>query len=273
MIQKLKSAIGQHLNVLMYRRLQSHSEFHCPLTNSDDIQKLISRLHPIKTQHKLIRMGPNGDGGYLVPDDLEGIEACFSPGVSMVSGFEKECANRGMQVFMADNSVDNPADEHELFHFTKKFIGVTTNRDFMTLDDWVNSSVGDTNSDLLLQIDIEGFEYETFLAMSDKLLSRFRIIVVEFHDLEQLWNRPFFRIAARVFDKILQTHACLHHHPNNCCGSLKKAGLEIPRVTEFTFLRQDRITESEFKNDFPDPLDFDNTDKESLYLPECWYRK
>lgn len=36
----------------------------------------------------LIRLGPNGDGGYLVPDDLTGIEACFSPGVCATSEFE-----------------------------------------------------------------------------------------------------------------------------------------------------------------------------------------
>ena len=30
-------------------------------------------------------IGGAGDGGYLVPDDLDGIEYCFSPGVNLIS--------------------------------------------------------------------------------------------------------------------------------------------------------------------------------------------
>ena len=108
----------------------------------------------------------------------------------------------------------------------------------MTIDNWVKESSLNNDSELLLQIDIEGYEYEVFLSMSDTLIKRFRVIVAEFHSLDQLWNPPFFKLASRAFDKILQTHACIHIHPNNCCGSLRKGGIEIPRVLEFTFLRQ-----------------------------------
>ena len=57
-------------------------------------------------------------------------------------------------------------------------------------------------------------------------------MIIEFHWLPQLWNEPFFAVAARVFAKLLATHAVVHIHPNNCCGSVKSAGLEIPRIAE-----------------------------------------
>lgn len=110
-------------------------------TDNNEVQSLLDKLKPITYGKELIRMGPKGDGGYLVPDDLAGIEACFSPGVDRISGFEKDCANLGMNVFMADKSVQKPAESHDLFHFTKKYLGVTTDDDFMTLDDWVASSL------------------------------------------------------------------------------------------------------------------------------------
>jgi len=233
---------------------------------------LLKRLHPHSTDRKLIRLGPVGDGGYLLPDDLEGVSVCFSPGVSFVSGFEKDCADRGMKVYLADKSVDGPAEPHPLFEFTKKYIGATSGDGFMTLDEWVSgaSSIPE-NSDLLLQIDIEGYEYEVFLAASDALMRRFRIIVAEFHTLEQLWNKPFFSIASRAFDKILQTHLCVHIHPNNCGPALHHNGLEIPRVMEFTFLRRDRVRSSVPQKSFPHPLDSDNTSNPSLPLARCWY--
>jgi hypothetical protein len=225
----------------------------------------------MSTGKELIRLGPKGDGGYLVPDDLEGIEACFSPGVGSLSEFEKQCANRGMKVFLADRSVEKPAESHEQFHFTRKFIGVTTNDDFMTIDDWVALSLPESQADLMLQIDIEGYEYETFLGMSDRLMRRFRIIVAEFHSLDQLWSRPFFRLASRAFEKILQTHTCVHIHPNNYSPPLKKGGLAIPPLAEFTFLRNDRISNPSRAKNFPHPLDVDNTSRPHFPLPKCWY--
>ncbi len=241
------------------------------MTDRNELLRLLKRLYPLSTNKELIRLGPKGDGGYLVPDDLAGIQACFSPGVSLVSGFEEDCAELGIKVFLADKSVDGPVTGHELFCFTKKFVGATSNDDFMTLDHWVTSSLPEINADLLLQIDIEGFEYEVFLSASEALMQRFRIIVAEFHHLDQLWNKPFFNLAGRAFDKILQTHTCVHIHPNNLCGSLNISGINIPTVMEFTFLRNDRFEHSSYQKNFPHPLDSDNTANSSLTLPKCWY--
>ena len=109
-------------------------------TSAGEVEQLIHDLHPISPEIDMIRLGPKGDGGYLVPDDLSGIEACFSPGVSYVSGFEKDCADLGMEVFLADKSVDGPALSHKKFNFTKKNIGAISTDEFMTLDEWVASS-------------------------------------------------------------------------------------------------------------------------------------
>jgi hypothetical protein len=126
----------------------------------------------------------------------------------------------------------------------------------------------------LLQIDIEGFEYETFLGMSDSLMHRYRIIVAEFHSLEQLWNRPFFQLASRAFEKILQTHVCVHIHPNNYHPAFDKEGLSIPRVAEFTFVRKDSVHHATPAKCFPHPLDGDNEPNQPHYpLPACWYGK
>lgn len=240
-------------------------------SEKNDVHALIKKLYPMKTDKELIRLGPNGDGGYLVPNDFEGIEACFSPGVSLISGFEKDCANMGMKTFLADKSVEKPAETHELFSFVKKYIGAYNNDDFMTLDSWVSNSLEDQNSELILQIDIEGYEYEVFLSASEHLMNRFRIITAEFHFLDCFWSKPFFGLARTTFEKILKTHTCVHIHPNNCGGIVNKKGLKIPKLMEFTFLRNDRISFSESAKSFPHKLDYNNTDFPDLLLPKCWY--
>jgi len=243
-----------------------------PLTEKHEVLKLIHGLRPVVGDLELIRLGaPRGDGGYLVPNDLEGIEACFSPGVSFVSSFEKDCADLGMRVFLADGSVDAPAEKHEKFAFIRKFIGASNRPGFITINDWVDQVLPGSHSDLLLQIDIEGAEYEAFYRVSDELMSRFRIIVAEFHLLDHLWSWPFYQIAAPVFEKILETHTCVHLHPNNCGGSRAVDGIEIPAMMEITFLRNDRLRGSALADEFPNRLDRDNIDAPSLPLPPCWY--
>lgn len=239
-------------------------------TPEPKLRRLIDNLRPRSSN--LIRVGPDGDGGYLLPDDLDGIKYAFSPGVSTESGFEADLARRGMRVFMADHSVDGPGEAHENFEFRKKFVGCLSDEQFMTMDEWKDSCLPGYDGDLLLQMDIEGFEYETLYSASPELVRQFRIIVLEVHNIEHWLSRPYFDLVSRVFRKLLRTHRVVHNHPNNCCGSIRTQGLELPRVTELTFHRKDRLRGREPATQFPHPLDADNTGKPPLVLPDCWYR-
>lgn len=243
------------------------------VTSAELVNGLLRQLHPVVAEHGLIRLGPESDGGYLVPNDLAGIEACFSPGVSNVSGFEWDCAERGMEVYLADASVDRPVRTHPRFHFLKKFIGSSAGESFLTLEDWLNESLPSSQSDLLLQMDIEGYEYETLLSTSSAVLRRFRVIVVEFHNLDYLFSEPVFILYARAFERILHTHACVHIHPNNACGSIRVGEVEVPQLAEFTFLRNDRVRTGRYVIEFPHPLDRDNVEGgPPVPLPASCYR-
>ena len=264
MKQFRKTCIRKSLSLLGY--------FPTKKTKQKDLQSLLARLRPMTPEKGLVRIGPNDDGGYVVPNNLDGIQACYSPGVSTESRFDKACAEMGMQIFMADQSVDGPAEEHANFHFIKKFIGVLTNDDFMTLDSWVDSTSSQLTGDLMMQIDIEGAEYEVFLAASDNLMNRFRIIVAEFHRLDRLFSRDYFELASKAFEKILQTHTCVHIHPNNCRATKKQGNVEIPPVSEFTFLRNDYVGKAVPAKQFPHPLDHDNSSVAHIALPHCWYK-
>ena len=257
---------------MINRALKGLNAHAAPLTNLDELKGLIQDLHPVVPDCGLMRFGPEGDGGYLIPNDLDGISACYSPGVLDVSGFEMDCAERGMKVYLADKSVDNPAADHESFDFIKKFIGVTSSNGFVTLDSWVKDSSASDGSDLLLQMDIESYEYEVILSMSEELLKRFRILVIEFHVLEELFNKPFFKLARRAFDKLLETHHCVHIHPNNYSGTVQHGDIEIPKLMELTFYRKDRAGSTKPATQFPHSLDSENTDNPALVLPKCWYK-
>ena len=264
MIGNLRNAV---INFLLKQKIAA-----TPSTETSEIIKLIKSLRPVTTDKPLVRMGPDGDGGYLVPDDFAGINACFSPGVSNIAGFEKDCANRGMDVFMADKSIKELPESHPRFHFLRKFISATNDNDYITLDHWANQALDDKTCDLILQMDIEGYEYETIYSMSDGLKNRFRIIVIEFHWMHLLWSKPYFDLSSHAFYKLLQTHKVVHIHPNNLGTIVNRNKIGIPELIEITFLRNDRINSWEYTKSFPHELDVKNADSPQLALPAPWYK-
>ena len=233
--------------------------------------ELLKKLGPVSTQFDLIRIGGSGDGGYLIPDDLDGIKTCFSPGVSDTANFELELAQRGIDCFMADYSVEKSPIDHPRFDFQRKFIGSTSNDIFITLEDWVLDK--DTRgSESILQMDIEGGEYSAILATPQYVLSKFRIIVIEFHGLNDLLNPRVFPYISATFEKLLQDFKVVHIHPNNASNPVVFHGINLWPTMEFTFLRNDRIGTLTSRSDFPHRLDVDNaTNKPSSILSKEWF--
>jgi Methyltransferase FkbM domain len=242
-----------------------------PQTNAADVLGLIHRLRPQDCGIELVRIGGDRDGGYLIPNDLEGIEYCFSPGVSTVSDFENHLADRNINCFLADYSVDSPPTTRPEFTFDKKFLGSSDRGEFFTIASWKDKYLKDYSGELILQMDIEGGEYEVILNTPDKLLDQFRIVVIEFHALDRLFDPFAFTLFSSCFEKLLERFCVVHLHPNNCCGSVIKRGIEVPRIMEFTFLHRRRSQMRKPQQTFPHKLDADNFPGRSLPLPRCWY--
>jgi hypothetical protein len=144
----------------------------------------------------------------------------------------------------------------------------------MTLDQWVRNKVGDNPQDLILQMDIEGAEYEVILDSSHDLLRRFRIIVIEFHRLDSLLDKYGHKIIDMTFRKILKNFEIVHVHPNNLSTPIKYKHYALPPEMEFTFLRRDRIARSEPTTHFPHELDSRNMEgRPDVVLPDCWFSR
>lgn len=167
--------------------------------------------------------------------------------------------------------MDQPPLKHELFEFEKKYLGTTNNEIFMTLENWVKLKAPSAK-DAILQMDIEGAEYGVLFDTPLDVLAKFRILVIEFHGLDSLFNKRGFQLIDLIFAKILKNFDVVHAHPNNCYSPLKCGEICIPPLMEFTFLRKDRITETSDALSFPHKFDRPNVLKnEDFPLPKCWY--
>ncbi|WQR91584.1 hypothetical protein FFR87_05445 [Helicobacter pylori] len=85
------NSITNQVNSILWRaeRVMSINELFVE-TPKEKVEGFIKSLHPIKTEHELVRWGAKHDGGYLIPNDFEGIRALFSPGVGGESAFEED---------------------------------------------------------------------------------------------------------------------------------------------------------------------------------------
>jgi F5/8 type C domain len=229
-----------------------------------DIKDVIRRIIPRSSGLQLIRVGAHADGGYLIPDDLTEIEACFSPGVDNFKDFEDDLTNiYGIKAFMCDYTSDADKLRTPLIprmqFFDKKWLDIIADDNNNDINDWVlRNSLPD--SDLILQMDIEGAEYRNLLHASSTTISRFRILVVEFHGLENLADPRFLNgIFGPTISRIASSFSSVHAHANNCCGNTWFGeDLVIPNVVELTFLRNDRLRKAHAPIVLPHPLDANN---------------
>ena len=221
-------------------------------SDMDEIRRLLKSLTPVAIEQPLVRVGGQNDGGYLLPDDLEEVTAAVSPGVSTEVSFDLAMADLGIDVLMADASVDGPPVKNAHFHFQSKFVDVFENGSNLRLDTLCESVVVDSDGDRILQMDIEGAEYRVLLDLSDETLRSFRIMVIEFHQLDQMFAKFPLQIIQATFLKLLRYHHVVHIHPNNVARPTIRGDIAIPPVMEFTFYRRDRaVLLSDQKREFP----------------------
>lgn len=149
--------------------------------------KALKYFAPKPSPCELIRIGGDADGAYLLPNDLEGITACFSPGVFNRKDFEDELAVRfNIRSHMCDLSSDEHLFKTPIIQgmqtFKKLWLDISGEQS-ITLADWIAEQEPDGKGDFILQMDIEGAEYRNLIDAPAEVLDRFRIIVLEIHKL------------------------------------------------------------------------------------------
>jgi len=215
------------------------------------MEQVLKFIRPKCSPVLLIKIGGNLDGAYYVPDDMDGINYCVSPGVNNCKYFEDELLNKyDISSVLCDPTTHAPDLITPLIPgkqlLVSKWLTSRDSETSITLKTMVDSYCGGDTSDKLLQIDIEGGEYEAILSCDKKTLTSFRIIVIEVHGLQDVmkpWGNGFSKIIGLI--QAVESHfTCVHAHANNCCGDVIFPGTEmnVPLVLELTLLRNDRFT-------------------------------
>ena len=205
-----------------------------------------------------VRIGnPDGDGGYVMVDALDGIAGALSVGIGSDVSWDVEIAHRGIEVFQYDHTVSGPPISHPRFHFSPVGIAEASSPDgsFMSLDQMVAAVPGD--GDLIAKLDVEGAEWPALSSVSRQTMHRLAQMVIELHAPSPDDITTSLRNLG-ILAQIRPTHEVVHVHANNYAGVGARDGIRVPDVMELTYLRRAGIEFAPCIEDFPTTLDRPN---------------
>lgn len=180
---------------------------------------------------KLIRVGGDGDGGYVMHDDFS-TPSALSIGVGRDISWDVAVAARGVRVHAFDHTVKGlpvPAPNVE-FHR----IGLGAGRDCIPWPEMVH--MASPQGDVIAKIDIEGAEWQ---ALENQDLSRSVQLILELHELSRLLDFPQ-RIA--MLQQIHATHAPVHVHANNYDSLFRADNYWFCETVEISYVRRDVLS-------------------------------
>jgi hypothetical protein len=215
------------------------------------------QFRPVRILESLTRIGGHNDGGYLIPSVSLDFDGLISPGVGDSSKFELEFTQGRIQTVLIDASVTEPSNLPNHFIFLSKFLSATEGADFISINALVRDYFPRCRN-LVLQMDIEGGEYEIFGNLSKSDLEPFGLILVEFHFLEKMRNSRGRDEVLGALELLNQGFILVHTHPNNAGGFFVDRYTKFPRVLETTWARKGSVNVQNGKSKLPHPLDEDN---------------
>lgn len=237
------------------------------------------RIYPYKPYHGYIkkRYGERGDGSYVFLENLfTESKFVYSYGIGSESegiSFDKQAADLGKKVYMYDGSVSEAPLEHDNFIFKSEFLYKNVIKKHIFENDHL------MEDDMVLKMDIEGFEYEVISTDISIISRHFNQLCIEIHSLIEeiphgwILDEPLLSIKTNkdakrdFFDKILLYYNIVHIHANNHAPR----HLDFPDSLEITFLRKDYPVTGKDKSVFPiDGLDFANYNRREDYVLDWW---
>ena len=123
------------LNLLLYRL---NFNFSIKTSNDVNVKKFLQKIKIKKSKSKLIRIGGDLDGSYMVPNIIKKMNLCFSPGVGNITNFEDHLAKFGIKSFLADGTLKKISKNVKKHDFINKNLNIFNDSKNITLKTWLN---------------------------------------------------------------------------------------------------------------------------------------
>ena len=211
-LEKLKLAkIITNNNELHYKGIAN-----C-LSKDQDSEQCIYHLIVPKNVigKKKVLIGEKRNGGYVLLDDFKNIKIAYSFGISDNIHFDKALADKDIDVYMYDHTINQLPFNNPKFHWKK--IGLSgikfESENLKTLEHLILENGHSLEKNMILKIDVEYSEWYSIFDLKDDILKQFKYILIEFH-FHQNVNQKEAKLYYNVLKKLHKYHQSFYFRCN-----------------------------------------------------------
>lgn len=188
---------------------------------------LLKIIQPTIFGLKKMAFGRNGDGTYILPEDLiknEKKYVLLSFGISNDISFEKQFHEKFplIKIYAFDPTIERLPEDTDFINFFKIGLAGRRNRrlNLYSLNDIFDKLELDREMIYIMKIDIEGWEWD-FLSNFQSYGLNIPLITIELHFLplcsksETIFLPFMFYKKLKIFRKLLEQFYLFHIHANN----------------------------------------------------------
>ena len=177
----------------------------CLLNDPDSLFCIYHLIAPKKVIGKeRILIGEKKDGCYVILNDFKNIRIAYSFGISKMIQFDKGLADRNIDVYMYDHTINKLPYYNPKFHWEK--IGICgknrqKSNNLKTLEEIMLKNGHSSQKNMILKIDIEANEWESLKDVPENILKQFKYILIEYH-----FNSNNVELYYNVIKKLYKNH-------------------------------------------------------------------
>ena len=181
---------------------------------------------------KRVLIGKREDGGYVLLDDFENIKIAYSFGINYNVHFDQNLADRGIDIYMYDHTIDDLPYKNSKFHWKKIGLGGIAQRNnvIKTLDELIKENGHSSEDNMILKIDIEWNEWSSLKDLPNDILNKFKYITMEMHFGEDT------KLYYDVLKKLNETHQVFYLHCHNGANIIIFGNNRICQCLEVSYI-------------------------------------
>lgn len=247
--------------------------FHLVVFKTNDIN-LVRKFYLFLSSQKIINLvlvGSGSDGSYYLPSFYTKVEAVISAGYGGKKDFEDKFSELYIPSFILDPDYVELTNQKENQFFYPVALSSNSNlANEVNLSNFLKRIDKLDSTSLLLKIDIEGNEFKILSTVSKEILEKFAILVIEFHNLEELFVSRARQSEVKEILQLFENYVNIFSKANNCGGQFSYLGINFPRIVEVSLLRNDWFNKNKFEklNNY-EIVPFKNCpNRKQIYLPK-----
>lgn len=225
-------------------------------------EEFLDLLAPMSMKdHSLIRVGPNYDGGYIMVNDKLDNNVVYNFGIGEEVNWDLGLTMRGSTIFQYDHTIEKPPLTNNNMRFFKLGLSpiLCDDKKMKTIEELLIENGHENKTDMILNIDIEGGEWDVLSSISPDILSRFYQIIIEYHFLYSIVNKEIGEKYIRALKNINKSHQVVHVHGNNYGpNAILNNFTYLPTYIEVTYVKKTGINFEICDEIFPRSIDKPN---------------